>query len=110
MVTFETKAWISQYNSIAPDQIRTEKGAASLYYSRADVSADGYTFAGAATITFDPLDRGALIDNKVASLREQAKSIRAEATAKVTQIEGQIQQLLCIENSPKSSSESPANA
>jgi len=99
-VTFETKAWISEYNHVTPDQLGTEKGAASLFFSRIDMAPSGYTFAGTATITFEPLDKGALIDKKVASLREQAKSIRAEATAKCTQIEGQIQQLLCIENSP----------
>lgn len=98
-ITFETKAWISNYNSATPDELRTQAGAASLYYSPSNLGAD-YTFAGSATVTLDLLDTRELVDNKIASLREKAKDIRAEATAKCTRIEGQIQQLLCIENSP----------
>lgn len=99
-ITFQTKAWISEYNTATPEQLRTPEGAASLYYSASDLSTHGHTFAGNATITLDLLDDRNLVDNKVATLREQAVSIRAEATAKCTRIEGQINQLLAIENSP----------
>ena len=97
-VTFETKAWISEYNSKTPEELRTPEGATTLHYADCDLSGHGYTFAGIANVTLALLDAHALVDNKVASLREQAANIRAEATAKVTRIEGQIQQLLCIEN------------
>jgi hypothetical protein len=98
-ITFESKAWISEYNSNTPEQLRTPKGADSLYYTSHDMSKTRHTFAGNATITLDLCGERELVDNKVASLREQAVSIRAKATAEVTRIEGQIQQLLCIENS-----------
>lgn len=98
-VTFKTKAWISEYNSCTPEQLRTPEGATTLHYSNTDLSSCNFSYAGAATITLDVLGERALIDSKVESLREQAANIRAEATAKVTRIEGQIQQLLCIENS-----------
>lgn len=98
-ITFETKAWIGTYNHATPEELRTESGASSLYYSPRNLGAD-YTFAGDATVTLDLLDTCELVDNKISALREQAKNIRAEATAQCTRIEGQIQQLLCIENSP----------
>lgn len=97
-ITFETKAWISEYNSATPDELQTSKGAASLYYSPSGLGDSG-TFAGNAVITLDLLDHRTLVDNKIEALREQAAGIRAEATQKCTRIEGQIQQLLCIENS-----------
>lgn len=99
-VTFETKAWISEYNSVTPEQLRTPEGATTLHYSDHDMRGNGWSFAGDATVTLNLIGERDLIDSKVVSLREQAASIRAEATAKVTRIEGQIQQLLCIENSP----------
>lgn len=98
-VTFETKAWVSEYNHCTPEQLGTPAGAASLYYSRVELRGD-YTFAGNATVTLDLCGERELVDNKIASLREQAASVRAEATAKVTKIESQIQQLLAIENKP----------
>lgn len=97
-ITFETKAWISEYNSNTPEQLRTPKGADSLYYTSHDMSKSGHVFAGNAVVTLDLCGERELVDNKVASLREQAVSIRAKATAEVTRIEGQIQSLLSIEN------------
>lgn len=101
-ITFETKAWITEYNRKTPAELRTPEGASSLFYSGDDHSGvgNGWTLAGTATITLDLVDDRVLVDNKVASLREQAANIRAEATGKAARIEGQIQQLLCIENSP----------
>lgn len=98
-ITFETKAWISEYNSVTPKELQTVAGVASLHYSRTDLSEHGYTLAGTAKVTIDVIDEHALIQNKVESLRQQAVTIRAEATAKCTRIEGMIQQLLCIEHS-----------
>lgn len=98
-VTFKTKAWISQYDRHTLEQLGKPEVAAQLYYSP-ETLGDGYTFAGDAVTTLELLDERALVDNKVMALREQAAGIRAEATAKVTRIESQIQQLLSIENSP----------
>lgn len=101
-ITFESKAWISPYTMRTPEELRTAKGAESLTFSTFDLASGGYTLAGTATITVTMLDQRVIIDNKVAALREVAAGIRAEATAKVTRIESQIQQLLCIENSSES--------
>lgn len=95
-----TQAWITESNDVTPQQLRTPEGIATLFYSPNDMSSIGWTRVGMAAITVDLVDERQLVDNKIASLREQAATLRADATAKVTRIEGQIQQLLAIENSP----------
>jgi hypothetical protein len=99
-VTFETKAWLSKNNNITPSDLRTPGGAAGLHYTPHDMSSFGDALIGPATITVDVPDFKTLVENKVAALRELAATTRAEATAKCTQIDGQIQNLLAIEFSP----------
>lgn len=96
-VTFETKAWLSKHNRAGMKELRTPEGASSLFYSDGDYSSDGDTLVGTATVTLTLHDDRLIVENKVAALRAEATNIRAEATAKCTRIEGQIQQLLCIE-------------
>lgn len=99
-VTFETKLWASPYFPLTPEQMLTPEGAAQLTPATCNMSGQGYTLVGTATVTADIFPVGEMVDNKIAALRQQATSIRAEATAKCTQIESQIQRLLAIENKP----------
>lgn len=99
-ITFKTKAWLSKNSDATPADLRTPKGAADLHYSPYDMGRFGDTYIGEATITVEVPDERTLIDNKVEALREEVKATRAEATAKVTKLEGQIQQLLAIEFKP----------
>jgi hypothetical protein len=102
-VTGTIGAYISPHCSLAPADLEKpesfprlsfiDSGTAKYYLSQ------GYTHVGTAAISVELLDRDALVASKIAALREESAAIRAEATAKVTRIEGQIQQLLCIENS-----------
>lgn len=92
----KTKAWITEYSSISPDDLEQGNRLDSLIYSSSESIPDGWTCAGDAEIIFTPVDRKTLIDNKVEALKAEAASIRAEAQAKVTRIEGQIQNLLAI--------------
>jgi len=94
-VTVETKAWITGYSSLTPADLENGR-VAGLIYTDADMKSDGWTLVGTATITVSLVDKDTLIQNKVAALREEAKAIRADATEKVTRIEGQIQNLLAI--------------
>ncbi|MFM9434553.1 hypothetical protein ACFDR9_001612 [Janthinobacterium sp. CG_23.3] len=103
-ITFTTKAWLSEFSIDTPEQLRTLKGAAGLHYAP-EMFGAGWTLVGTAEVTLDLLGERALVDAKIATLHEQAKSIRAEATAKCTQIEGRIQQLLAIENSAPAANE-----
>ena len=103
-VTGTIGAYISPHCSMTPADLEKPEsfdrlsfigaGSAKYYLSQ------GYTQVGTAEITVELLDRDALVESKIVALRAESATIRAEATAKCTRIEGQIQQLLCIENSP----------
>lgn len=94
--TVKTKAWATQYCRITPQELLEGNRIDDLVFGNYDKSPSGWTFIGDAEITVTIPDERTLIDNKVEALREEAKAIRAEATAKVTQIESQIQNLLAI--------------
>jgi hypothetical protein len=95
-VTMKTKAWITATSSLSPKDLLEGKSLDRLHFSNHDMLSAGWTFAGDAELTVTVPDEKTLIDNKVKALREEAKTIRAEATAQVTRIEGQIQNLLAI--------------
>lgn len=94
-VTSKTKAWIPEHSSISPKDLLAGN-LQGLIYTTSDMVSVGWTLAGEAEITLYFVGERDLIDNKVAALKEEAKNIRAEATAKCTKIEGQIQELLAI--------------
>lgn len=60
-----------------------------------------WTLVGFATATYTTLDQQEMKDNLVDSLRQQAKSIQAEAQMKCTEIEKKVQQLLAISYTPQ---------
>jgi hypothetical protein len=100
-ITSKTKAWISVHGS--PDALfGDDKSAAvdELSFSQLDMKSAGWTYVGEATITVDVPDQDALIGNKVESLRAEKQKVLAEAQAKATQLEGQIQKLLAITYTP----------
>lgn len=57
---------------------------------------DGYTHIGLATVTLTIESRDKLVEKKVSSLRAMQVAVVAEAQAKKTAIERQIQKLLAI--------------
>lgn len=57
---------------------------------------DGWTIIGEAEIILHVVSKEELIANKVSALRQEVKKTTAEATRKVTQLEGQINDLLAI--------------
>jgi hypothetical protein len=101
-ITGKTKAWLSESGS--PDALLGDNhGAAvsSLSFCSWDMKSVGWTYVGEATITVDIPDHDTLIGNKVESLRAEKQQILAEAQAKATQLEGQIQKLLAITYTPE---------
>jgi hypothetical protein len=100
--TAQMHAFISKESSATPQELQTEKGVRKMsFFSDKKYWIElGYTYIGEATITVEVPDERTLIDSKVEALREEIKTTRAEATAKVTKLEGQIQQLLAIEYAP----------
>jgi hypothetical protein len=100
-VTSTMHAFISPNSTVTPQVLATDKGIRHMAFfgDKEFWIKQGYTHIGEATITVDVPSERELVDNKVAALREEIVTTRADATAKCTRIEGQIQQLLCIENS-----------
>lgn len=98
-------AYLPPGSHLSPADLEKPRALSSLMFHAVPVEgADdyfakvGYTLVGTATISVTLIDRDKLVANKIDALRNEASSIRAEATAKCTKIEGQIQQLLCLEN------------
>lgn len=102
MTTFNvaTKAWLTQYDSTSPKDLLSGNRLDSLTYSNQKMESAGWTQVGTAEITVQFIDENTMVGNKVNALREEAKTIRAEATAKVTRIEGHINDLLALGFTP----------
>jgi hypothetical protein len=101
-ITGSLNAYLSPYSSISPDDLSDPSAIASLSFTSGVseyFAQHGYTLVGTAAITVTIMGKDEIISNKIDALRSEAATIRANATAKCTRIEGQIQQLLCIENS-----------
>ena len=99
-ITTEAMAFLSNDSTTTLADLRTPEGAQRLAFFTCDMSKYGYLFVGKAQITVEFPNEKELIENAVASLREQSAHIRAEAFAKCNAIDGQIQQLLAIEYQP----------
>lgn len=63
--------------------------------------ADGYTKVGEAEVIVHLIDRDTMVQHKVESLRAEKTKTLADAQAKATAIDGQIQSLLAIEYTPE---------
>lgn len=102
IVTSTALAFVSPHSHISPTDLAKPESITGMVFVAEDAvdywTKDGYTQVGTAQITVELLDRDQMVSNKIEALRSQAVNIRAEATAKVTKIEGQINQLLAIEN------------
>jgi hypothetical protein len=101
--TATLKAYLSPYSRIAPGQLATEGAVSQMIFSDGTgeyLQREGYTHIGTAVIEVDVFDQKEIVANKVDALREEIKATRAKATARCTEIEGQIQSLLAIEFTP----------
>lgn len=106
-------AYLSPHCSVGPaDMKKPEVLSQLLFLDSANTEyfdKEGYTRVGTADIEFHPLDVKEMVSGKVEALRKQAESIRAEATAKVTRIEAQVQTLLAIGFDERSVFQKPAD-
>jgi len=105
-ITQEVTVWIPTYcNWIGPDDFaKPDFDVTQLFFCREDSDYpknEGYTYVGKATITMAIPERQALIDGKVAALREELKSVRANSQRKINAIEDKIAKLLAITYEPK---------
>jgi hypothetical protein len=94
-------AWLSKHSYLSPEQLLTATGkqlVEDISFTELDMSTQGYTKVGTATIEFDLIDRNKMIENKVAALQAEMKVVKAEAQVKVQRLEDQLQSLLAITN------------
>lgn len=102
-VTATLSAYLSPYSNIKPDELAMESSVGQMVFTNGDneyLTREGYTKVGVAVVEVDVFDQKEIIANKVDALREEIKTTRANAQAKVTEIEGKIQNLLAIEYMP----------
>lgn len=100
-VTATMTAWASQYCPHTPEDYYAKVGAEllqNLLFDKADSKGfgSGYSLVGTAEVTLTIADPDDLIANKVAALKAEKAQTLADAEAKATRIERQIQQLLAI--------------
>lgn len=102
-ITGTVKVWLTN-DHYGPDDIKRDgsKCIGKLGYFNGDMTLSGWTQIGEADITLRLVSDDAMVANKVSALREEIKSVRAEAEATVTRLEGRVQQLLAITNEVKS--------
>jgi hypothetical protein len=99
-ITTSTIAWIPSHSSLSPEQILNPTGDQLVRETaliNLDMTSQGYTKIGTATIEFDLIDRNELIDNKIVALRAELQGVKAEAQVKVQKLEDQLNSLLAIE-------------
>jgi hypothetical protein len=98
---FKTKAWLTEYSYVGPqDLFNPEYQGGGITYSSQEMQSQGWTEIGDAEITVRLLDQQTMTDNKVAALREELKTVRAEAHKKAVEIEDKIAKLLAITYEP----------
>ena len=78
-----------------PDQYE-ESGFCFHPFEHADMSGQGYTALDTVEVEFNVPPRSVLVAGAVSSYRAEIQRIRAEAQAKVTALDEEIQKLLCI--------------
>ena len=97
-ITGKAIALLSKYNNLdetgmpaSVNEVTYMKEGNNSYWEE-----QGYTVIGEAEITLHVVSKEELVANKVSALRQEVKKTTAEATRKVTQLEGQINDLLAI--------------
>lgn len=100
-ITATVDAWMPSYRGPEDLQGDPRRAINSLAFAECDMSDMGWTRIGTADVALHIVDENQLIENKVESLRAEQTKTRADAQAKVTELERQIQQLLAIEHTPE---------
>ena len=101
-ITGTLKAWLPQYSSLGPENLKTDKAINHLMFSNSDMRDAGWTYVGESTITVTlVLTHEQLIVSKIETLKAQQTKLRAEAQERVNQLEDMIQNLLAISYTPE---------
>jgi len=90
--------WVTEYSPIGPHNIDKVTDTSGFSFSRpnANMGEYGWTKVGTAQIRIELVSSDDLVSNKINALQVAIRKTEAEAQAKVTELKGQIQQLLAI--------------
>lgn len=100
-ITTEVFAIASPYSHLTPEDMRTGDIATTLMYCTSDMSgADGYIVVGKGMVTVELYSPNDVAASQVQSLREQVKTVQAEAQLKVNRLEDQIRNLQALTYEP----------
>lgn len=97
-ITAEVPAYLFSICYGPQDLQRPDAEVASLLTLRDMSHATDYVRVGTAQVTIELADESEIVANKVEALKAQKQQTLADAQAKATAIESQIQQLLAITN------------
>ena len=97
VITGTVKTWLPSYYSRRDLERSPDQVVAFLGYSATDMTEHGWTIVGEARITVTLLDERTIVQGQVDVLRAEQAKVRADATAKATELERKIQQLLAID-------------
>lgn len=94
---------LSEYSSLEQLKSENEKYAlGALAFTHCDISGDGYSHAGMATVTVELCDDRELVENKAKSLRAEITKVRADAENAITRLTEKLNSLLAITNEAQS--------
>lgn len=94
-ITGQTGAWLTSYNVNAdPSDVN------NLFFANSDMTTNGWVRVGDATVTVELVSDTDLLTGQLAMLDEAERRVKADAQAKLNEIEGQRQRLLAIEYKP----------
>lgn len=96
ITTKETNVWLTEHSYIGPDDFKEGMSSDAMAFYDHDMTSSGWTKVGTAVITMEVVDKAAMVESKIESLRALQTKTIADAQAKSTEIEGQIQKLLAI--------------
>jgi hypothetical protein len=100
-ITTEVFAVASPYSRLTPEALRSGDIATTLMYCTSDMSgSDGYIVVGKGTVTVELYSPNDVAASQVQSLREQVKTVQAEAQLKVNRLEDQIRNLQALTYEP----------
>jgi hypothetical protein len=96
----EVFAWVTSDSHIGPHNIQDIHSPERFHYTNSDMTDYGWTKVGVADIRLELFDADEWVLSKIDALNAQIKRTEAEAEAKITELKGQIQQLLAITHQP----------
>ena len=94
-ITGTIGAWLSSHNLNAdPNDFE------NLFFAVSDMTNIGWIKVGNASVTVELMSDADQLTNQLAMLEEAERRVKADAQAKLNEIEGQRQRLLAIEHKP----------